>query len=162
MRRFLVLVAALAAVVIVATGCGSDSSADSAVKVETGSLSKAEFVKRANAICESVRTQFLNEYTAFYKKNEPKDESETLKVLTEATEKLIVPNYGTRMVNQIAALGAPEEMVDGVTEFLQTVEHQIEEFEEEPEILTETAFPFKASSQAAEAAGLKGCAGAFS
>lgn len=161
-RQFWGTVALLAVAAIVASGCGGDSSASTGVEVKTGSLSKADFVRRANTICESVRTQFLNEYTTFYKQNEPKDESEALKVLTEATDELIVPNYEKRMVSQIASLGAPEEMVSGVTEFLETVKQQIGEFQDEPKILTRTAFPFKRSSQAAADAGLEGCAGAFS
>ncbi|HWP32814.1 MAG TPA: hypothetical protein VNL97_03595 [Solirubrobacterales bacterium] len=152
----------LAATAILASGCGGDSSANSAVQVETGSLSKAEFVNQANAICNSARTQFLSEYTAFYKKNEPKGEAETLKLLEEATEKLVVPNYETRMINRIAALGAPEEVVPGVTDFVETVQQQIKEIEDDPELLTETAFPFKQSAGAAQAAGLKACANAFS
>lgn len=159
---------AMAAIVLVAAGaillggCGGGSS-DGSVTVETGSLSKAEFVSRANAICTAVRNQFTREYEEFVTKNRKgHSAAEESALLHETIEKLVVPDYEDRMIGGIATLGAPPTYAPEVTKFLEALKQRLVEIQDEPKKLIETAFPFSSASKAAEAAGLRGCANSFS
>lgn len=146
---------------ILLSGCGGGS--DGSVTVETGSLSKAEFVNRANAICTAVRNRFTREYEDFVKNgrkgHSAKTESE---FLHETIEKLVVPDYEKQMIGVIAKLGVPPDYAPKVTSFLEALKQRLVEIEDEPKKLIQTAFPFVAASRAAEAAGLEGCANSFS
>lgn len=159
----------MAAVVLVVAGtillggCGGGGGSDGSVTVETGSLSKAEFISRANAICASVRSQFTREYEDFIK-NGRKGHSAAAEseFLHETIEKLVVPDYEDRMIGAIAKLGVPSDYAPEVTSFLEALKQRLVEIQDEPEKLIQTAFPFSGASKAAEAAGLEGCANSFS
>ena len=145
-------------------GCGgsSDGSGNS-VSVETGSLSKAEFVSRANAICTAVRNQFTREYEALVTKGRKGHSAAAESAfLDETIEKLVVPNYEERMIGGIAKLGAPSAYAPEVKNFLEVLQQRLVEIQDDPEKLIQTAFPFSSASKAAEAAGLKECANSFS
>jgi len=156
----------MAAVVLVVAGTillGGCGGSDGSVTVETGSLSKAEFVDRANAICATVRNQFTREYEAFIRNGRKGHSAEAeSEFLHETIEKLVVPDYEGRMIDAIAKLGVPSGYAPEVTSFLEALKQRLVEIQDEPEKLIQTAFPFSSASKAAEAAGLKGCANSFS
>src|SRR4051812_38786011 len=56
-RRSLAILVAAVALAIVIAGCGGGSSDEG--------LTKAEFIKKGNAICEEVNKEFAAEYRAF-------------------------------------------------------------------------------------------------
>jgi len=159
----------MAAVVLVVAGtillggCGGGGGSDGSVTVETGSLSKAEFISRANAICTAVRNQFSREYEEFVTNRRKGHSAATESAfLHETIEKLVVPDYEKRMIGGIATLGAPPAYAPEVTKFLEALKQRLVEIQDNPEKLIQTAFPFSSASKAAEAAGLKGCANSFS
>jgi hypothetical protein len=156
------IVCMIAAILLGGCGGSSDGSGDS-VSVETGSLSKAEFVSRANAICTAVRNQFTREYEEFVTKGRKgHSAAEESAFLHETIEKLVVPDYEDRMIGGIATLGAPPAYAPEVTKFLEALKQRLVEIQDDPEKLIQTAFPFSSASKAAQAAGLKGCANSFS
>jgi hypothetical protein len=160
--RFSSALALLLAAALLASGCGGGGS-DSTVTVKTGSLSKAQFTQRANAICTAARTQFLNEYFTFVKSSKPQTtpaEEESFRV--ETIEKYLVPSYEKRMLDPIAALGVPAEYASEVTEFLEALKKRLGEIQEEPKKLTNSPYPLNSAAKAAKVAGLAGCAGSFS
>jgi hypothetical protein len=160
-KKVMAPVVLLVAGTILLASCGGGSGGS--VSVETGSLSKAEFVNRADAICTAVRNQFTREYETFVRNGRKGQSAEAESAfLHETIEKLVVPDYEERMIGGIAKLGAPPDYAPKVTRFLEALKQRLAEIQDEPEKLIQTAFPFAGASKAAEAAGLKGCANSFS
>jgi hypothetical protein len=159
---FSVLVGALA-MTLIAAGCGGGGGGSGEITVQTGSLSKAEFIKRADAICSAARTEFLAEYTSFYKANESalEDAQKEPAVMKEALETIVTPNYDGE-IEKISALGAPSDYAPKVTAFLKSVQRRLDEVHEHPAELLATPYPFKEPEDVAKAAGLQGCAESFS
>src|SRR5215212_6301463 len=90
-RARIALLVAMAAL-LSAAGCGGSSNDE--VAVETGSLSKAEFIAKADAICKAARTEFLAEFTRFAKahKSEFLDPKKQPAVFGEMIDVFIAPN----------------------------------------------------------------------
>jgi len=135
-RGFWFVTAALA-LVLLGAGCGgSDDSATGSsggeVTVETGSLSKAAFIKRANKICVDSKRQFFGEFGAFLKEqqeNPPKPTGETPEEIMVNT--LLVPNF-QRQIDKISALGAPSGDEEQVSAFLNAFQQATDEANEDP------------------------------
>ena len=72
-RAFAAILAVLAAVAVVA-GCGSDESSDAA-SIKTGSLSKEEFVKKADKVCEEGQKRHIAKARAYINDNAKLEQS---------------------------------------------------------------------------------------
>lgn len=155
------LLLAVAALAVVA-GCGGSGSDE--VTVQTGSLSKAEFIKKADAICEAARTEFLAKYTKFLEThksaiNAGKPQQEAL--LTEIVESILAPNIEGQ-IEQISGLGAPKAYAPEVAKFLNALQKRIEKGKENPNGLLATTTPFVLAENIARRAAMNGCAESFS
>lgn len=155
MSKFIAVLAALAAITMIAAGCGGggDSSSDSS------SLTKAEFLKQGNAICAKGNKEINEGFEEFAKENgfsEKKQPSEAQ--LTEVIETVVLPKVRGQ-VEGIKALGAPsgeEAQVEAITD---AAEEALEKGEEEPAALaSEKADPFAKANEKASAYGLVKCA----
>lgn len=155
--RAFCLVGTTAALLLFASGCGGGS--DGEVTVKTGSLSKAEFVKRADTICKTARTQFTNEYTAFLKRNKSRISKANESALqSELVDGILIPSF-KKDVEEISTLGAPSGNVKGVASFLNGLQQRLNELHADPSELS--ARMFAKPAKLAKAAGLNGCAGSF-
>jgi len=154
--RGFVAMAALTAAVLLAAGCGSSGDE---VKVETGSLSKAAFIAKANAICKAVRTEFTNDYVKFVKSRKAKkyDSQSTEDFLGELIETVVQPHFESE-IDQISALGVPSDYAPQVESYVEAVQEEVDEAQNEPTKLTESSAPFGKAIATAEKAGLDGCA----
>lgn len=161
--RGLCVAVAIIAALLLAAGCGSDSSGDSEVTVQTGSLSKAEFIKKADAICEAARTEFLTKFTAFFKAHESDlgDKQKEEAFFSEMLETILGPNIEGE-VEQMSTLGAPKAYAAEVASFLNALQKRIDEAHEDPTGLTGTPYPFKKAEDAAAKVGMQGCSESFS
>jgi hypothetical protein len=161
----LFVIAATVAALLLAAGCGSSSNGSSSdeVTVQTGSLSKAEFAKKADAICKAARTEFLAKYTSFFKAHESEfgNAKEQKALLGELVETLLVPNIEGE-VKQIGELGAPKAYAPEVASFLDALQKRLGEARDEPTVLTATATPFEKAERAAAKAEMQGCSESFS
>jgi hypothetical protein len=159
----LVVVATVAALLIVA-GCGGsgDSSGGSEVTAQTGSLSKDEFVKKADAICEAARTEFLAKYTSFVEahKADIGNAQKEKELIGEMVETLLAPNIEGQ-VEQISELGAPNAYAPEATSFLSALQKRVDELQGNPTEVSATPYPFKKAEDIAAKAGMKGCAESF-
>jgi hypothetical protein len=147
-NRFLVLIAAVAAVALVAAGCGSDDSTTDS----TASLTKAEFLKQGNAICDAGNKEINAGFNEFLPKGKEPSKAE----LDEAMETVLIPSIA-KQIEEIRALGAPEGEEEAVEDFLVGAEEELEKGEEEPASLA-TEASFSKTSQEAKAIGLTSCA----
>jgi hypothetical protein len=154
--------AAIAALFPFAAGCG-DSGESSEVAVQAGSLSKVEFTKKADAICEATRNKFTSKYTALIQKYEaePSSSAELRLVMDVIVETALLPNY-ERGIDEIVALGAPSGDEDEVEAFLNALRERLGEMEETPAKLGRSLTPFARAEKLAEAYGLTGCAESLS
>lgn len=161
--RVVLAIAALAALLVV--GCGS-SSGDPEVTVQAGSLSKAEFTEKADAICKAARTEFLAKYELFLKDhNSEVISSHTTKAEQEALtseiiESIVTPNF-EGLITKISELGAPKAYAPEASAFLEALQGKLEKVQEQPAALGTTSFPFKGAEDAARRAGMYGCAESF-
>jgi hypothetical protein len=115
----------LAFVLVVATlgaGCGSgDGDGDSVVTtIPTSSITKAEFVKRANAICKPGSARLLGEVTAYQKKH---INEVSVKLIPNAARTVVRPALLSQ-VDQIRRLGAPRGEAGEIEEFFATLLRQ--------------------------------------
>lgn len=157
---------ALSAVVValVAVGCGSsDSSNSTTVTVETGSLSKAAFVKKADAICEAARTEFLAKFESFANSHSAEfaDPNQREAAFKNLVESLLGPNVEGQ-IEQIGKLGAPSSYASEVEAFLKALQNRIDEAREDPRGLMGTPYVFKKAEDVAKRVGLQGCSESFS
>lgn len=160
-RKFWAILLVLSLAVL-AAGCGSGDGDSSEVTVQTGSLSKAEFVARADSICKAARTELLAKYTgmvATHKSAVGNKESESA-LLDQIVESVVSPNY-TRQIEQISELGAPQGYAPEVASYLNTLQKRLDEVLEEPKEITANPFPFDKPAKAARKIGLKVCAESF-
>jgi hypothetical protein len=162
-RGFFLLAATLAALLI-AAGCGS-SGGDDEVTVQTGSLSKAEFIEKADSICKAARTEFLAKYTSFIQAHKSEigqgDKQKEEALFGEVVESVLAPNI-EKQIKQISQLGAPESYASEAAVFLNILQDRLDEASANPAGLTATPFPFKKAEDAAKKAGMAVCGESFS
>jgi hypothetical protein len=148
-RLTLLLVGALAIAALVA-GCGGGNDSSSSTTVATSSLSKAQFVKKANAICEQGRTKFVN-----YLSKEV--------ALPEAIVDVVAPTL-EEVTSEIRELGAPKGGESQVEAFLASMQRGTEEMvakRETAKVLSDIEPPFEESAKLAAKYGLDHCTYAF-
>ena len=157
----LALIATLVA--LFAAGCGSSSSDE--VTIKTGSLSKAEFIKKADAICEAARTEFLTKLQRFLKDHQKilvsSDVEAKKALLPEILETLLQPNVEGQ-IKEISTLGAPKSYAPEVAAFLNALQDRMDKALENPPGFSTTPTPFVVAENIARRAALKGCSESFS
>jgi hypothetical protein len=162
-RGVALLAAMLAGLLIGGCGGGSDGST---VTVQTGSLSRTEFVEKADAICKAARTEFLTKYenllkqhkSELFAKDATKEKQDA--VIGEVVDSVLTPNMEGEIA-RIGELGAPKSYASEVTAFLEALQTKLEEVQDDHSILGSTQFPFKKAEDVARRAGLYGCAESF-
>lgn len=161
-RLFLLFGAVAIAATLAFAGCGGDNSSASVgeITVDTGSLSKEEFIKRADTICQAGRSRFNNEYAASLQKEEPgPSEAAQEAWIAGVVNKIFVPTYEST-VKQINELGAPSGDEKQIAVYLDSVQQRLDELRAKPSELAGSA-PFTKQQKLALAYGMKGCAGSF-
>jgi hypothetical protein len=151
--RLIALLAAVTTIALLVAGCGSsdDSTTDAADNGET--LTKAEFVKQANAICAGGNKEIENGFEELAEEegiSEKKPPSEEFQ--EEAIESVVIPGVQSQL-DEIRALGFPDDEAEAIVE---SAEEDLEEAEEDPKTLGETD-GFKETNKEARAYGLTVC-----
>lgn len=152
------LVAMVIAALVAGCGGGGDnsesagSSAGSATTVSTSSLTKAQFVQKANAVCERGRQKFLN-YR--YPSNPPTSE----RPFSEAVKVSIAPDL-QEVVDGIRDLGAPQGDEPEIEAYLSAMQQGIDTIMEDHaslKTLPEVEASFLASAKLAHEYGAHLC-----
>lgn len=149
-RAIVLLVGALMTMVLVAAGCGSD---------EEDSLTKAEFVKKANAICTAGNKEIEKGIESFVKENSPGGGRLTDAQLTEGAEDFVIPSL-RKQVDGIDALGTPSEDGEQAEELVEAAKDALGEVEDEPALAvpqTGDPNPFAEANELARDYGLDVC-----
>lgn len=150
-RAIALFVGVLTTVALVAAGCGDDDG--------DGSLTKAEFVKQANAICTAGDQEINKRLESFLEDNEPTGKRLTDAQLTEGAEEILIPSL-RKQVEKIAALGTPSEDGKEADEIVEAAEEALQEVEDEPVLAapqTGDRNPFAEVNEMAREYGLDVC-----
>jgi hypothetical protein len=122
------LVAIALALALLLPGCGGGedgATASDGVVTTDSSLSKADYVKRANAICEDVYSEITREYEAFYEA-EKRTEAE----LDKKAAEVVTPNL-VKLEKRLKALGVPPGQEQQVEKIILALRAGIERAEED-------------------------------
>jgi hypothetical protein len=167
-RGPIALLAGVLAVALILVGCGgggsdstttSSDSTTSSGDSSTASLSKAEFIKKADAICAAGGKRTQSEYAAYVEEKKLSAKKEpTPAQFAEVSEKIQVPAF-KRQAEEIRALGAPPGEEDQVTALVDAIDAGIEKVEEaDPrKALESSSSMFVEADKLAIAYGLKVC-----
>ncbi len=159
----LLFLAALAAAL--GTGCGDDDSSaengDTEIVVEAGSLSKAQFIEKADEICQQGRKRFEAEIEKLLQLapelTTPSQQENAIKAVLEGS---YIPNW-EKQIDEISSLGAPSRDTDEVAAILEAIVVALEKARQHPVAFVgaETyAFqPFREPLKLARAYGMKTC-----
>jgi uncharacterized protein with von Willebrand factor type A (vWA) domain len=151
--KLIAVLAAAAAILVIVAGCGggSDSSSDSS------SVTKAQFIKQANAICEKGTEENEAEFEEFAEEKGLSEKEEPTKAQQEEAITEIVAPGVQKQIEEIDALGAPEGDEKQVEAIVTSVEEGVEEIEENPSSLIKGENPLGRGSKLAKEYGLKAC-----
>lgn len=153
MKQAGVLVALLFAIALIATGCGGGGSSSST----TASITKAQFVKKGNAICAAGNKRNQTEFEAYAKKSGLKEGEEPSKAQDEELAETILLPSVSQEVEEIKALGFPSEDAEGAEAVIESAEESIAEGEEDPAAVVTSAKAFKKTNELAHEYGLTVC-----
>lgn len=133
-------------------GCGGSDEAEGPIPVEAGSLSKEQFIKRANAIC----AETLERAGAAYEDLE----LQGLAALSENTAEIVdalLPTFKEE-VDRLRSLGAPRGEGKQVSAFLAALQWNVDEAKAEPERFLAGEGRFARPAELARGYGLRECA----
>jgi hypothetical protein len=151
-KPFIALLAALAAISMIAAGCGGgDDSTDSS------GLTKAEFLKQGNAICAKGNKEIEEGFEEFEAENGLENKQPTKAQLTEAIEEVIIPAVRGQVegIEDLEPPSGEEAKVESVTA---AASEGLEKAEEDPAAMTsEKADPFAKANELANEYGLTKC-----
>lgn len=145
--------AVLAASILFASGCGGSDST-------TASLSKAQFVKQADAICEAADEAQAEALQRF---GEETPQLSNKQINSKATQETIIKAVGLppirAEIKELSELGVPEGDEDQIEAIISGLEQALKQAEANPVALTdEKGGPFTEVGKLAAKYGLKACA----
>jgi len=108
-------------------GCGTGSGTSSS-NLQTSALTKAQFVKRANAICTEGLEQIPLDLSTYLGKHASDPGRSEGVVEAEAVKKTVLPKVKTKM-EEIRALGSPSGDEEQVEAFLTSMQEAVESLE---------------------------------
>jgi maltose-binding protein MalE len=159
-KRLIPVLAGVVAIAVIAAGCGSSSSSDSTSSGEASgsSLSKTEFIKEADAVCEEGNESLNAEAEEFAKEHNVNIKKPTTAQQEELISKVLGPAL-REQAKAIHALGAPSGEEAKVKAVVKAVEAAAKETEENPSSLIEgkSGGPFVKADNLARAYGLNVC-----
>jgi hypothetical protein len=142
-----------AATAAILAGCGSSDDET------TSSLTKAQFIAQADAICKKGNAEIDSEVEAFQEENGLGENDEPSKAQqAEVSETILVPNVENQ-AEEIRDLAAPSADEDEISTMLDSLEEGVEEVEANPQAPFESKQPnpFGPANRIAKEYGLKVC-----
>lgn len=166
MARIALLPVAALLVVVAVQGCGGDSgstrsevAAFGAIPVHTSSLSKAQFIARAEGICRRAGKNLLSLFAAYMKAHPWKSRQAKEIVAENAVRHVVLEKYGIE-VAEIGRIGAPSGDERQVGELLAAMRHAARLLDARaklPAALKEVDREFAEAHELATAYGLSNC-----
>jgi hypothetical protein len=153
-KRLIALLAGVMAIAIVAAGCGSS---DDTTTETTVALTKVEFIKQGDAICDKGSKQIEDEADEFAEENDIDTSNPSKEEQEEVITSVVAPSLQAQ-ADEISALAAPRGEEDKVTAMIDALEAGAEELEDDPGTLLEDgADPLGRANKLANEFGFKKC-----
>lgn len=152
MSKLIAVSAALVAILVIVAGCGGGSDSSS-----SSSITKAQFIKQADAICEKGDEETNKEVEEFVAENNLSEKKEPTKAQQEELVSQVVAPNVQGQIEEIDALGTPEGDEAKIEAMVGAVEEGVEEIEADPTTLIEGKNPLGKGSKLAKEYGLKSC-----
>jgi len=151
-KALLVAIAALVALAALIAGCGGgDDTTD-----ETVTLTKTEFIKQADQICEEGNKSINTGVDQFAEEKGTTPEKLTKDQQEEFVEQVVAGDIRTQ-AEEIGDLGAPSGDEEQIEQMVDAVESAADEIEDEPELLFGKTNPLAEGTKLAKDYGLKVC-----
>jgi hypothetical protein len=148
--RRVVIVSLIVAIGIVATG--------TSLAATTKPLTKAQFVKKANALCDAARTAFVPVGQEFASLRGGNPTSAQITAFIDLEAKRVAGIVQTQ-ITKTAALKPPKRDQSKITKFLHENQTDLDKLKADPQLLFGEHSPFLAADSLARAYGLEGAAG---
>lgn len=139
------------------SGGGKEATGGKETTVQSSSLSRAEFVERAGAICTREKTKGLEEMGAYVKQHPGATGAGKLELIGEALQKVFLPSV-QRQIDQIRALGAPAGDEQEIEAFLSALQEAVDEAGQGTPSNGKFGQAFASSANLAHEYGLDACA----
>lgn len=144
---------------VLVMGCGDDSSSGSSGDgtVETSSLTKAQYIKQVNKICEDGSEKFALGVSTYLKKHssDPKSSGE---IGADTLRVAVLPEVEA-MNEEIEELGAPEGDEEKIEAYLAAQQRSIESLEKRKSVSLNNLDPaFRKPGDLARKYGIESCA----
>ena len=119
------------AVALIVGGCGSSSDDG---EVTESSITKAEFVKQAEAACEKGEKQVETSFNTYLKENKDALEQEATKAqFADVLETVLVPAI-EQEIEDIREIGSPSGEVDQIQAIIDALEEGLEKSQADPRV----------------------------
>ncbi len=138
----------IAAVAVVAGGCGSGGDS-------TSSLTKAQFVKKVDALCEEREKERTAKVSAIASSLKPGEKLSNAQQ-TKMVESIIFPSYA-KMIENVESLEPPEGDQAKVNEIVQAMEKAQKKVEADPRQAVFSVVMFEEANGLAKKYGLVHC-----
>jgi hypothetical protein len=145
-KRLMAMLVAATALALIAGGCGGG---------DEESLTRAEFIEQADAICTESSKQIEREYRAFAEGGARKGGISKAEG-QEVGQEILLPNVQSR-VEELRELNPPEADEDQITAMLDALEAGVEEGRENPKSLFSGDYPLEEANKMAQEYGFKAC-----
>lgn len=149
--------------VVAGCGGGSDSQSDAAhqddrvVTTHASAITKVQFIKKADAICDAAKERASEEFRSYLKKNKvPSSGPGMVAKAHDVVNTIIAPAFDLQ-VKKIGGLGAPRQDVTQVNEILAAMQKGVEKAEEAPLEFIQKGIAMNKASKLAKAYGLTSC-----
>lgn len=154
--RGITAVAAFAVVAaILASGCGGGSS--DTVEIQTGSLSKAEFIEKADAVCTKGQERGGRELSSYMSKNHITLTGPLPNAVAAGLFGSVIEPVYQQEIAEISELGAPDKDAEKVTAMLEAIEAGLAKGQRDPAGVVSRNELVPAAGELARAYGLATC-----
>jgi hypothetical protein len=159
-KRLLHLVAPLAAVVLLFSGCGDDDETSAGangggpVSVETNSLTKAQYIERADEICLEEEKGLEKLAAGFFRS--PPSTTNPSEQASALVNQVLIPGY-EELIERLASLGAPAGDEKEVSAFLTALQRSVEAGAKDPLKFVQSQEPFPEGVKLSNAYGYEVC-----
>jgi hypothetical protein len=149
------VLAAMAALAFAVAGCGGDDDGGETTGGGEVTLTKVEFIKQGDQICEKAEARSEEEAEAFAEESDFDLENPQKEQLEEAVAEVLVPAL-SEQAEELRELGVPEGDEEQVEEILTSLEDAAAGVEEDPGSVFEGE-PLKEATELAKDYGFKVC-----
>lgn len=131
LRRFLILLPAALAAAAITVGCGDEDSGASAggnADITTSSLSKEQFIERANDLCKRRNEQLSDEIAAYIRKNQKEIQGASPLEASSSLAELALSAF-QETIDTLRELGAPDGDEDELAALLAEMQRGVDTLE---------------------------------